>query len=210
MTQPRSRARNCSERVVAILVAACAESPLQRGESWALLWLWLSIPLRQQHLGPAALANPETARRTLNRAPWPAMLVAAAVTTLIAIFAARPLLATYVAGRATQLESEGVYPAAIDGYRRAIALGPAASSATFNLPRALAATGDHAAASAAAADALRWIDEPETHLLRIRIFEASGDRISALEEAIASTRRFPYSTVLHQELLQLAASVPIP
>lgn len=189
--------------VVALGAAAMAESPLQRAETWALLWLCagmaISHPSGRQG-GPQDGAH-ATARRELPLR----VALAAALTAVVAWFAAKPVLATCWADAGTVLESQHRYSEAVTAYRRSLAYDPSASSAAFNLPRALAHAGDLEAAVAAANDGLRWIDEPELRLLRLRILETRGSYVAALQAAADDVRRFPYSPELQEEYLHIAS-----
>ena len=184
--------------VIALGVAALAESPLQRAESWALLWLCIGI----------GLTNDARERDTgVTSAVWRTarMSVAAALTVVVGWIAVRPVLATHWADAGVVLESEQRYAEAVSAYRRSLAYDPSASSAAFNLPRALVHAGDVEAAIAAANDGLRWIDEPELRLLRLRILETRGSYVAALQAAADDVKRFPYSLELSEEYLHLAS-----
>lgn len=184
--------------VAALGAAALAESPLQRAETWALLWLCVGMALVNDDRGRDARATRIRAR--------PLRAVAALVLTVpVAWLAAKPVLATYWADAGAVLESEHRYPEAVAAYRRSLAYDPSATSAAFNLPRALAHAGDLEAAVAAANDGLRWIDEPELRLLRVRILETRGSYLAAFQAAEDDLRRFPYSPELREEYLQLAS-----
>ena len=133
------------------------------------------------------------------------LIFAAALTILLVWFAAKPVLDTYWADVGASLESERRYPEAVASYRLSLAYDPSASSAAFNLPRALTHTGDLDAAISAANDGLRWIDEPELRLLRLRILETRGAYVTAFQAAADDVRRFPYSSELQREYFDLAS-----
>jgi tetratricopeptide (TPR) repeat protein len=179
----------------ALLVAAMADSPLQRGSTWVLLWLWLGMAWEP---APAAMALTTPPRRILRT------VVAAMVAVLSGWMALRPVLASYWAGVGTNLEAQGNYAEAVPIYRRAMSLDPSASSAAFNLPRALALSGDLAGAERASLEAIHWINEPEVLLLRLRILERRRPRLEALLEAGKAVQEFPYSTELRAEFLKLS------
>lgn len=185
--------------VAVLLTAGLAESPLQRAETWALLSLWLGLAV--------AASAPTRPAAVLARPRFLALrfVVAAVLSAGVAAMAARAPRASYWAAVGTRLEAQSHYAAAVDAYRRSIQIDPAASSAPFNLPRALAEVGDLDGATAAAIDGLRWIDEPELHLMRIRILEARGDYVAALQVASEAAGTFPYSPSLRQEFLKLAS-----
>jgi hypothetical protein len=180
----------------ALLVAATADAPLQRGSTWALLWLWL---------GAALHSAPELVPVTKPR--WLSLRVACAGTAamLVGSLALRPVLASYWAGVATNLEDQGNYGEAVPIYRRSMSLDPTASSAAFNLPRALARSGDLAAAELASLESTHWINEPELLLLRLRILEKRRPRLETLLEAGKAIQLFPYSMELRSEFLKLNA-----
>jgi putative inorganic carbon (hco3(-)) transporter len=188
--------------VTALAAAGLTESPLQRAETWALFWLCVGIAIAGNNREPhqPASAGAISVRGLLLRAG-----VAALLTLVIAWLAIKPVLATHSADAGATLESEHRYPEAVAAYRRSIQFDPAASSAAFNLPRALVHTGDLDAAIAAANDGLRWIDEPELRLIRLRILETRGDYVSAMQAAAADVQRFPYSPELQQEFVHIAS-----
>ena len=183
--------------VVAIAAAAMTESPLQRAETWTLLWLAIGCAVAVENQGRATSAGVPLLPLRLA--------LATALSILLAWFAAKPMFATYWADAGSAFESERRYPEAVAAYRRSIAFDPSASSAAFNLPRALSHTGDIDAAISAANDGLRWIDEPELRLLRLRILETKGSYVAALQAASDDVRRFPYSPELQNEYLALAS-----
>ena len=180
--------------VIALAVAAAAESPLQRAESWALLWLCAGLALT------SAPSNTGPVRAMPLRVAFALVL-----TTIVAWFALKPVRASYWAGIGERQESERRHEDAVASYRRALVFDPAASSAAFYLPRALAHTGDLDAATSAVNDGLRWIDEPELRLLRLRILESRGNYVAALQAAADDVQRFPYSPELREEYMQLAS-----
>lgn len=184
--------------VVALAVAAAAESPLQRAESWTLLWFCVGLALASV---PASSPPNDRPRRAMPLR----MAFALVLTFIVAWFAAKPVQASYWAGGGERQESERRFEDAAASYRRALAFDPAASSAAFYLPRALARTGDLDAATSAVNDGLRWIDEPELRLLRLRILESRGNYVAALQAAASDVQRFPYSPELREEYLQLAS-----
>ena len=192
--------------VIAIVAAAMTESPLQRAETWVLLWLCVGIATKTEHREPApATSLTAGARATSSGSLLLRYAGATALTLLLAWFAAQPVFATYWADAGTAFESERKYSEAVDAYRRSLAFDPSASSAAFNLPRALTHAGDLDAAISAANDGLRWIDEPELRLLRLRILETRGSYVAAFQAAADDVRRFPYSPELQREYLDLAS-----
>jgi len=182
--------------VGAIFAASLAESPVQRAETWALVWACV---------GMATSDSTEAQVHAREGFGGLRFAIAAALAVLVVWIAAKPVLATYWSDAGAGLESEKRYTEAAVAYRKSIGYDPSASSAAFNLPRALAHAGDLDAAITAANDGLRWIDEPELHLLRLRILETRGDYPAAFQAAVTDVKRFPYSPELRDEFLQIAS-----
>ncbi len=183
--------------VVGVAIAALADFPLHRPETWALFWVWLALPFAAVEADVPA--HPD--RWKITRASL-AILVALAGVVL----AARPLAASYWSARGRQLEAAIELDAATAAYERALRWDATWIDARFNLVRVLAKRGRFDESWRASEAALTFVNEPESWLLRARIQQVRGNTASALFEVQRGLSLFPHSPELQAELAELQSS----
>jgi hypothetical protein len=176
--------------VAALLTAATMEAPMQRADTWLLLWAWLALPLSLR-----TSAEPRSMKQRALLALPAAVLVAAT-----GWFALQPVIASWHVQRGIQLEFDNQYGAAAHEYRAAIARDPTERVAHFNLTRTLAKAEQYREAWQASEVALRWDSAWELRLLRSRICRAQGDLPCALRELTDELELYPYGAELRAEL----------
>lgn len=174
--------------VVAILILALVDSPLQRADTWALFWLALAVPLASQ-------AETQGTQRRLLRAALGSLLLLAGLW-----FGIRPVAANYFIQQGQDAESENHNATALQWYDRALRWDPSQGNAYFNRARVLAKLDSLPAAWAASADLLRWVNEPECWVLRSRIARAMGNAELAVQQLRIAQQTFPYSAAVAAEL----------
>jgi O-antigen ligase len=182
--------------VIVLLVAAFFESPLQH-EDWALLWLWMALPLAGFQVSDDALPASIRISTPVWVTRW---AIAAAVTLGAAYLAVQPAIASYWTAVGVRSEDRQHYSLAIDAYQRALAHDATSPDAHFNLARSLAMSGDLEGGLRASDDALRWVDEPELYLMRAYMRENQDDYPGAVRELAAGLRLFPFSLKLQMAL----------
>ncbi|HEY3926993.1 MAG TPA: O-antigen ligase family protein [Candidatus Koribacter sp.] len=175
-----------------LLIAAGADFPLHRAETWALLWLWLSF----------AFLRDDPHITSSGRFPK-AALVGVPAVLCIAIL---PCLASYEVHEGLAYDAQSADVNAVPHYEQAIRYAPADPDANFYLARALANSGRPTAALAQTQIAQHWMDEPELYELRARIQLQLGERGEAVATVQEGLRRFPYSAGL--AALRAELSVP--
>jgi hypothetical protein len=176
--------------VTAIAAAALFDSPLQRAETWALMWLYSALPFC---FAPSPPVSSSRVARLIGA------IAAVAITAFAGWCVMQPVRASYWAGRGVRLESGNALPEAIAAYRRAIACDDTNATAWLNLTRAYAKSGDYAAAWQTSEGATLRVHEETLWLLRVRLLEAMNQRLRARVEVIDGLRRFPWSHELLAE-----------
>lgn len=174
--------------VVAILVLALVDSPLQRADTWVLFWLALAVPLA------TATETRSGERRMLN------IILSVLVVVAAFWFGIRPVAASYFIQQGQDAESENHNATALQWYDRAIRWDSSQGTAYFNRTRVLAKLDSLPAAWAASADLLRWVNEPECWILRARIARAMGNSELAVQQLRIARQTFPYSAAVLDEL----------
>jgi tetratricopeptide (TPR) repeat protein len=183
--------------ITAIAAAALIESPMQRAETWALMWLYCALPLCS---GPSRAEFSGWGRRVAGAT------AALAVTAFAGWYVSLPVRASYWTGRGVRLEFSNALPEAIAAYRRAIACDATNASAWFNLTRAYAKRGEYAAAWQVSEGATLRVHEDTLWLLRVRLLEAMNEPLRARTEVADGLRRFPWSGDLLAEAVALGLS----
>jgi O-antigen ligase len=169
--------------VTAILVAACADFPLHRAETWGLLWIAMGLAL------PAPTRPSKEYFRRIS-------LVLACGLIFLAL---QPLRASRDLYLGTHAEGENDLLTAIIHYERALKFSPALSDAHFNLTRALCKAGRFDECWHQSENAKRFVDEAELYLIRVRLLAAKGDTSAANAELTRARERFPFSRVLREQ-----------
>jgi len=182
--------------VSALCVAALFDFPMQRAETWALLWLSLAVPL----VPPILPAAPER-----RRAWW--RYSAGALILIFGIGVAfGPLASSYLVAKGGAEEDGGRLAPSLAAYRAAQQWDASSPDARFDEVRVMAKMGDDGGALARAGVAARFVDEPELYLLCSRILHNAGRMDEARREVEAAARRFPYSAELREERASYAAA----
>jgi putative inorganic carbon (hco3(-)) transporter len=175
--------------LVALAGLACFDFPLRRAETWAIAWLWLTLPFLHLPL--------EQNQSKKHRVLVVALGVLFLGWSLQA--AIRPLIASYNVAIAQQRESLGDLHGAEMTLRKAIKTYPASATAQFDLVRILGKQERYAEALEQSHRAEPWMAEPELFLLRSRILRAMGREDEANRTVHESAERFPYSELLVEE-----------
>ncbi len=202
----RRRARDAATRdliaaalagVLALAAAAVLESPFQRADTWALLWVWLALPI--------SLAVELRARGSAGIA----LRLGAAFVLVGAVswFALQPAIASWYTQRGIRLEFNNHYDEAAAAYRTAIARDRTNRVAHFNLTRTLAKAERYEDAWPASTEALRWDSGWEIKLLRSRICQGQGNMPCALRELTEELEVFPWCAELKHELVALMSRI---
>ncbi len=182
--------------VAAVSMAALADFPLHRPETWGVFCLWIAIALASSGTKPGF---PCGGWRRFAR-----VAVAIGVVMVAMLMAARSLAASYWSSRGARAESTAEPYAATLAYEHALRWDPAWANARFNLVRALAKSGRFEESWRASDAALEFVNEPESWLLRARIQRVRGNPALALWEVRSGLRLFPHSQELQAELAELA------
>jgi O-antigen ligase len=184
--------------VAALAAAALGESPFQRADTWALLWLALALPF-------ASTRPRDTASSSRVMVIIPVLLASLTCAWL----AARPVAAAWFIEQGTDAESAGARGAAVSAYRRAVSFDTINAVAWFGLSRTLTRTREYDAALHATEQAMRLRPEPEISLLRVRILDAKGAHAYAVRELAAAMKMFPWRTDLLIEAGRLTRSTSV-
>ena len=189
--------------VAAISAAALFESPMQRAEDWAVLWLAIALPFA---LRQAEEEKKDRARVFILSIRWTAAL---ALGAAIAWYAWLPARSSWWTGEGQRMEFNNDYDDAIAVYRRAAGLDVTNADAWFNLARTLGKAGRYAEGFKASDEAKRYMHEENLWILRVRLAEGY-DLPLALREAVDGLQRFPWSPDLHREMDDVLATLSNP
>ncbi len=198
----RADVRAALAGTAAFLAVACSDDPLDRPEGMLLLVCWMVVPyLRSgEDHAPAPVRSSRQPRR------WPHRLMPlCSIALLIAAAANTVSYAIYSGERAEQLAR---WSLAEHWLRLALTVDPAAKDAHFDLVRVLCESGDYEACWTESGLALRWVNEAELHLLRIRVLQALGRDQAAQQELTEARQQFPWSRELRTEQIA-STSTPI-
>src|SRR5207244_1249188 len=120
--------------VLVLLVAALFESPFQHAETWALLWLWMSVPVASEE--KLTEAQPDAARLKLpiRVLRWSGAVVVALAAADVAV---QPAIASHWTATGERWEDQHNYSEAVAAYQRALSHDVTSANAHFNLTRSL-------------------------------------------------------------------------
>jgi len=175
--------------VTALCVASLFDFPMHRAETWALLWIFMAVPMRMADL---TLAHP---RLSFTRCAGGLVIL-----VLGSGLALAPLVVSYKLAEGESDEEQNRLGAAQEDYRAVLRWDRSSSDANFELVRVMAKLGDYNGALEQSRIAARYVNEPELYLLRARILENAGLDVAARNELEAAVRLFPYAKVLQREL----------
>lgn len=180
--------------IVALLLGACFDFPLQRAETWALLWLWF------------AFAFLDLNRRVIRfRERATVLAPASALGIVLLVVVMRPAIASYHVHEGLAWEAQSSDQRAVEEYAAALRWDRTNADAEFYLARALANSGRTQDALEQARIAQYWLDEPDLWELRARILVQMGHKQAALAELDDGLRRFPYSSLLASARSEISA-----
>ncbi len=187
----------------AFLATGCFDNPLSRPEGALLLACWLAVPYMrgEEHPSPAPSFSRQRSygwRHHLLPVCSIALWLAAAANTICSY-------AIYSGERAEQLVQ---WSEAEHWLRVALRIDPAAQDAHFDLVRVLCESGEYDACWTESENALRWVDEAELHLLRVRVLQALGRDQTAQQELTAARQQFPWSRELRMEQVASTSTHP--
>jgi hypothetical protein len=183
--------RSALAGTVAFLAASCFDNPLSRPEGVLLLASLMIAPFLSagdQFLNISSFVSFGWPRRLLPLCS--VIFLAAAVANAACSYA------IYSAERAEQLAQ---LPQSERWLRLALTIDSGSQDAHFDLVRVLCETGDYRSCWSESENALRWVDEAELHLLRVRVLEAMGRNQMAQRELDLSRHYFPWSRELRAE-----------
>ncbi len=187
----------------AFLAVACSDNPLDRPEGVLLLACWMVVPYLSngEDQTPAPLHAPRQPRG------WPHRLMPLCSIALL-IAAAANTVCSYAIYSGERAEQFAQWSLAEHWLRLALRVDPAAKDAHFDLVRVLCESGDYEACWTESGLALRWVNEAELHLLRIRVLQALGRDQAAQQELTEARQQFPWSRELRTEQVE-STSTPI-
>lgn len=180
-----------SAGIAALLVAATADFPFARPESWLLFLMWISVPA-------GALVRRAASRSVGGLAVAAFGAGSSVILGAILLLASRDVfLASQAEAAADLVRAEALYRAALRAY-------PGQTNAHFGLTRVLGKQGRYAECIAASRQAERWIHEAELLLLRVRAYAALERPDLARAELRRARAQFPWSSTLAAEARQLS------
>lgn len=181
--------------VASLCVASLFDFPMHRAETWALLWLFMAVPLAL----PVLLQVPQ------RRTGWLRCLGAMLLMLIGCRLAFAPMAASYDIAKGEAEEDRGQLESALVDYRTALRWEASSADANFDLVRVVAKVGDYSGALAQSKVAARYVNEPELSILRSRILQNAGQNREALNEVESAIRIFPYSVDLREEAASYSA-----
>jgi hypothetical protein len=180
--------------VATFLAAGLCEDPLSRPEGIVLLAVWLAMPVLTQDNAVTFAVESSRLRSALP-------VFAPVISLLLLLAAGVTAFTNYAVHQAGQAGGRGDWAQAEHWDRAVLRFDPAERDAHYDLVRALAQQGKYEASFTESEKALRWVNEAELHIIRIRILPMLGKTRQAQQELIEARKEFPWSEELQQEAL---------
>jgi hypothetical protein len=204
-SRERIEVRAAMAGVAAFLGASLFDNPLSRPEGLLLLCLWIAVPMLHR-MQVREVATRTSSQNHPLRASWLTIAMTSCGLALM-VAATTQAISSYATFAGERAEKRAQWQLAESRLRLAIRLDPAAQDARFDLVRVLAKSGQMTDAWNESELALRYLNEAELHLLRVRILQALGRDSAAQQELALSRRQFPWSIDLLAEQITTAANI---